>query len=321
MYKNYKIVFLFSGQGSHYRGMGQKLYEQNEVFRKSLEQSDYIIQKYLHRSIVDELYHKKQLDFDDLLITHPAIVAIETAMYTTLRSIGIQPDYVLGNSLGEFTSAFVKGVWTAQAALEAAIQQAVSITSNAKKGGMLAVIHSKTSELQNLYNKYNLFLASDNFDGHFTVSGLSQNLDIFQKELENRNMQFLRLPVAYAFHSPLIDEGHEGFNNYMNHTASLSKPAPGFISGIFGKEVHTLPINYFWQVVTQYSNFNNVVQYMEEKGPCLYIDLGPSGTSATFVKYNLPSTTVSKTFQIMTPFKREVEQLKSLQEFVNNLLV
>jgi len=72
-----KTVFLFSGQGSHYRGMGETLYKNNEVFAHSMHQSAELVEQQLGISLIEELYRKKEKCFDDLLVTHPAIVAVD----------------------------------------------------------------------------------------------------------------------------------------------------------------------------------------------------------------------------------------------------
>src|SRR5690242_15974263 len=121
------MVFLFSGQGSQYRGMGSSLFKNNAVFRRSIEQSDAIVQQLLGRSLINELYFISNPVFDDLLITHPAIVAVEIAMWQVMNDMGLQPAYVTGNSLGEFAAAVASGVWSAEHAVEASVEQAKSV--------------------------------------------------------------------------------------------------------------------------------------------------------------------------------------------------
>lgn len=311
-----KIVFLFSGQGSQYRGMGRKLFDHNVAFKSSLEQSDQIVRKHLNRSLIDEIYGEQQQEFDELIITHPAIVAVEIAMYSVMKEMGITPDYVTGNSLGEFTAAAVSGVWSTEMAIEASIEQAKSIVRSNDSGGMLVVFNQKRSDVEKLYLQYQLVLASDNFEGHFTLSGTVHSLDSFQSELSRLGVEFVRLAVRYPFHSSLIEEGRNGFAYYSASIPAFSRPNPGFISGLECEELQTVPGNYFWEVVCKYSDFSKMVRYIENRGSCLYIDLGPSGTSATFVKYNLDPSSKSKTLQIMTPFRREEQQLKALRELL-----
>lgn len=312
--EKYKIIFLFTGQGSQYRGMGQRLFENNSIFRTSIEKSDAIVKECINKSLIQELYFSYPHDFDNLLITHPAIVAIEIAMYRVLKSINITPQYIYGSSLGEFAASVVAGIWDEETAIRASIAQAESIIKKGIEGGLLAVIDQENTIVKEDFLNHDLFLGADNFDGHFTLSGISENLEVYQSKLMARGIQFVRLPVKVPFHSPLILDSLADFNAYMANQVRLHNPKSGFISGIKCKELHAIPENYFGEVVSLYTDYPKLVKYIENKGPCLYIDLGPSGTGSTFVKYNLEQSSKSRTFQIMTPFRRELEQLQELQE-------
>lgn len=107
---------------------------------------------------------------------------------------------------------------------------------------------------------------------------------------------------------------------YMHTSPSLAIPSDGFISGLYHQEMKKISTDYFWKVVSQPTNFCEFVHKMEEIGPCLYLDLGPSGTSATFVKYNLPKTSNSITHAIMTPYKREPAQLETLKNLLETII-
>lgn len=312
--KNQKIIFLFSGQGSQYRGMGQILYEENNVFRTSLERSEIIIQRLLNRSLISELYYSKDKNFDDLLMTHPAIIAVEIAMYEVLQSMGVTPDYIFGNSLGEFAAAFVCKVWDLDTVIRFSIEQAKAIVQSGLEGGMLAVMDFEKKLKKNYYLNYDLFLASDNFEGHYTLSGSVKNLDNFQLHLSEKNISFFRLPVKIPFHSSLLINELSHFKYRTITDFSLSNPSSEFVSGLKGEKMDTISVNYFDEAVSLYTNYTKTIEYLEEKKPCIYIDLGPSGTSSTFAKYNLDPKSNSITFQIMSPFKKELERLRELKE-------
>ncbi len=311
--QDHKIVFLFSGQGSHYRGMGRALYAKNPVFAKSLQKSDVLVQEHLGRPLIKALYETdNKTPFDDLLTTHPAIVAIELAMLAVLEDKGITPDHVLGNSLGEFAAGVACGIWTQQSALEAAIAQALAIVQSGTEGGMLALIDIDDDKLKTIINNYDLSLASKNFPGHFTVSGTTDRLDALEHELKATTIPYLRLPVTYPFHSPLLAPAKAGFSYYSYTAPPLNTPTKAFISGVYARSMQQIPDDYFWTVVSESAHFIDLIAYMEAKAPCLYLDLGPSGTSATFAKYNLSKHSTSVTQAIMTPFGREDKQLEKL---------
>ncbi len=314
-----KVVFLFSGQGSQYRGMGQKLFADNGVFRASMEESDAIVRQYLGKSIIQQLYDTTEPVFDDLLMTHPAILATEIAMCRVMESMGIAADYVMGTSLGEFAAGVANGLWSAEEALRSAMDQAIMIVERRIEGGMLAVLAPRDHRHRTAYENHGLDLASDNFDGHFTVSGKAADLGAFQKEMESIGTTFLRLPVKAPFHSPLLGDTIDEFSDRPFNHRTVPEPVPGFVSGLHCEELGEVPRDYFWKVVALYTDFRKAVAFFEKKGPCLYIDLGPSGTHATFVKYNLADNARSMTMPVMSPYRREPQQIEKLLEWRSTL--
>lgn len=97
-----KTAFLFSGQGSQYYQMGRGLYEQNLVFRSSMDQMDRLALDMLGTSVVQALYgpHSKNEPFNELRITHPAIFMVEFALAQSVMELGITPDCTVGASPG-----------------------------------------------------------------------------------------------------------------------------------------------------------------------------------------------------------------------------
>lgn len=311
-----KIAFLFSGQGSQYRGMGKMLFEENDIFKSSIQKSDALFQKLISRSLIKELYEKKVPEFSELLITHPAIVSIEIAMYEVLRNMGIKPTYVAGNSLGEFAAGVASEIWSVEAAITAAVEQAKSLMRRVQEGGMLAVIDPLKKIEAGDYKDEGLYLAADNFEGHFTLSGSLKSISTFQKKLDKLNVQYLLLPVKVPFHSPLVNEGLIDFDYYMADTV-FDYPSVSFYSGVYGKELKEFPSNYFSKAVGEYSCFSDLVTFFEKERTDIYVDLGPSGTCATFVKYNLAPTSKAKIFPIVSPFNNEQNQLRKLKGFLS----
>ncbi len=311
-----KIVFLFSGQGSQYPNMGKELFLNHPIFRKSIENSNVVFTNRLHRSLIDELYYNNTFHFNELLITHPAIVAIEIAMLETIKAYNVFPDYVFGQSLGEFVAAVASGVWTASDALEAAIEQAKRVGRSSVSGGMLTVVSSVAHREFKVYEQYGLYLAMDNFKGHFTVSGSLTNLDRYQHKLETDQILYSRVPVNVPFHSSLILEGFNGFSYLGGLDTELSTPNVSYVSSLNGGLKKRFDYQYFDQVVSSYSDFSKGICYLEQQEPCLYIDLGPSGTSANFTKRSIAKESKSYVYTILSPYTNVFRQLEKL---TNNL--
>ena len=108
------VVFLFSGEGSQWGGMGQRLYEQEPVFRDALTVCDRAMRPHLADSLLTELLADpadSRVD-DDVDIAAPAIFAIQVGLAALWRSWGIEPAAVIGHSLGEVAAAHVAGAFS-----------------------------------------------------------------------------------------------------------------------------------------------------------------------------------------------------------------
>lgn len=313
--KDPRVLFMFSGQGSHYYQMGKE-FMQEAVFAEWMQRGDAILEDLGRPAFLKEYYNNPQsTEWSDLLLTHPGLVIIQYATFQLLKSLGIQADAVLGSSVGEFVSAAVAKVWSFEKAVQAAYHQAERITQNCPIGGMVAVLGS--SELYWNSDSLNktVHLAGINFTQHFIISGLFEPLKEAQKTLQSLNVNCQKLPVDYAFHSPEIEAAKLPFETYCKTQHRILKsPEIPLISGIEGRTLEELPTSYFWDAIYEPTDFQKTIRALETQGETLYVDLGPSGTMATFVKYNLTPTSPSVAFPLLTPFHTGQKQLKVLQE-------
>ncbi|NEO43440.1 MAG: acyltransferase domain-containing protein [Moorea sp. SIO4A3] len=116
-----KIAFLFTGKGGEYvKGMGRQLYETQPTFRKILGQCDAILSLYLDKPLLSFLYPEPEdtLPIDDHVYTQAALFAIDYALFQLWKSWGIEPNIVMGHSLGEYVAATVAGVFSLEDALQ-----------------------------------------------------------------------------------------------------------------------------------------------------------------------------------------------------------
>ncbi|NEO36799.1 MAG: acyltransferase domain-containing protein [Moorea sp. SIOASIH] len=122
-----KIAFLFTGQGSQYVGMAHQLYQQAPTFRQALDRCAQILQPYLEKPLLEILYpqgtrtRNQSSLLDQTPYTQPALFAIEYALSELWRSWGIEPDAVLGQGVGEYVAACIKGAYSLEDALKLSV--------------------------------------------------------------------------------------------------------------------------------------------------------------------------------------------------------
>jgi len=309
------LIFMFSGQGSQYYHMGKELYCQNTIFRKWMSKLNDIVYQKVGVSIIDEIYNgsKNKADkFDCLLYTHPAIFMVEYSLARVLIESGLEPDYVLGASLGEFTSAAVAGVISVEETLEIILKQAQLIESHCQIGSMIAVVDSP-----NLYNQSSVIslhsnLAAINYFSHFIISGEGAKLLKIEEHLKIKDVIFQALPVRYGFHSSNIAPIESEYAEILSKL-SFRKPEIPVISCLLSGFATNFSDKYFWDIIRQPIYFQKTIINLEEQGQFKYIDLGPSGTLANFVRKNLSRDSLSQSYDILNPFGQDVKKLEKVK--------
>jgi len=314
---NKPVIFMFSGQGSHYLKMGFEMFERHPTFKKWMLDLNEIASDTLGKSVLDKLYNKtksKKDLFDQTLYSHPAIFMVEYALAQVLLEDGIEPDYVLGTSMGEFASAAVAGVMNYEELLIALIKQAEVLEKHCQPGGMTAILHSSAlfNETPQLFN--NSELASQNFHSHFLVSGKRDSLKHIEKWLRDKNITHQTLPVSIGFHSPLIEPAAPIYADFLRQK-TYQPPTIPFISCAEAGILTSLSQNYLWEVIRKPILFQQTIQALEKKQAYTYLDIGPAGTLANFVKYNLAKDSQSKSFPILTPFGQSLPNLEKVKNF------
>jgi trans-AT polyketide synthase/acyltransferase/oxidoreductase domain-containing protein len=308
------LVFMFSGQGSHYYQMGRELYEEQPHFRAWMLKGDRRVQETAGFSVLEHVYdprQKKGDPFTRTLFTHPAIFMVEYSLAQTLRAAGVEPDYVLGASMGGFAALAVAGVLTFEQALQAVIEQARYLEASCRPGGMLAVLENPALFDQTPWLYRQSVLAGVNFDKHFVISAGQPELSDIEQALKQTPVTTAMLPVSYAFHSPLIDPAMNTYCDFLQ-TLVYSVPQTPLICCTYATALSDIPENYLWTIIREPIRFQKTIASMEAEQSWTYLDLGPSGTLATFVKYNLPAPSASDIFSIMTLFGHELSNLDKL---------
>ncbi|WP_371238074.1 ACP S-malonyltransferase [Streptomyces pimonensis] len=306
---------MFSGQGSQYYRMGEELLETDEVFRTALSRYDAVAAGLLGESVLARIFdpaRRKNDPFTDTRLTHPAIVMIELALAESLRAAGIEPDYLLGSSLGEYAAAVVSGSIDAETCLRLLVRQADGLRAG-PRGGLLAVI-TRPDARDRIPALPGCEVAARNYPGHIVVAGTDADLDRAEAALRAADVLHQRVPVEYAYHSSLMDgvltECRAVFDG-----VPFAPPRIPWVSCVDGRLVERPGADHFWQVARRPIEFERAMAAMRARGDFLYLDLGPSGTLHNFVRGNLPPGDRSRSLPLLSPFghdPRVLDQARTL---------
>jgi bacillaene synthase trans-acting acyltransferase len=307
---------MFSGQGSQYYHMGRELYIANTTFKHWMSKINRIIQRNAGISILDEMYNtaiNRSAIFDKLLYTHPAIFMVEYSLMQVCIESGIEPDYVLGASLGEFTAAAIAGILSLEEVLECLLVQSELIESYCQKGTMIAIVHNPELYRQTSAIHDHSELAAINYSSHFIISGNRDQFVVMEDSLKSKEILFQTLPVRYGFHSaniePIRSEYKKKLSNFI-----FKNPEIPVISCLSAGSIENICPEHFWNVLRQPIHFQKTIQRLEADNQFIYIDLGPSGTLANFVKRNLGPDSISEVYNVLTPFGQDVRKLQRVIE-------
>ena len=303
---------MFSGQGSHYFQMGRELYDRHAGFRAAVDRLDALARSVIGESPIKQAYRgEKTGTFDRLLHTHPAIFIIEHALAECLIEDGIVPDMTLGASLGTFAAASIAGFINTEQALRAVIAQAQVVESNCEPGGMTAIV-DEPALFEMPFIRERSTMAGVNFSGHFVVSAGASDLHAIENVLRSRNIVHQRLAVHYAFHSHGIDSARSDAIAQLHPLPVKNGRLPMACCGSAAIHTTAFAPAHLWDVVRGPVRFADTIAHLEAQGAWRYLDVGPSGTLATFTKYAMPKESASSATVVLTPFGRDVKNYEAL---------
>ena len=198
-----KIAFVFPGQGTQYEKMGEVLYnsvscENKKIIDRVFENNEEV-KKVIFEGTKDEL--------KDTKFAQPAIALFSVVLTKLLKEKGINPDFVAGHSLGEYSSLYAAGFLNEVDTLKL-ISARGKIMSEAKiEGSMAAILGLSSNEVENICNNIDGVIEAVNYNEpkQIVVAGekdvIEKSLEIFKEKGARRA---LPLAVSGPFHSSLM---------------------------------------------------------------------------------------------------------------------
>ena len=283
------VVFMFTGQGAQYIGMARELYETERIFRQHIDHCSEFLRPHLGldlRSVfyprdnrVDEATQK----LTQTAITQPALFAIEYALARLLMEWGIQPQAMIGHSIGEYVAACFAGVFSLEDGLMLVATRG-RLMNQLPAGSMLA-IPLPEKEVQPLLGG-ELSLATINAPTACVVSGPSKAIEQLEKKLIEQDIEGRRLHTSHAFHSCMMEPILDSFKDQVRKIR-LNAPKIPYLSNVTGtwitREQATDP-NYWARHLRQTVRFSDGVGELLKESGRVFLEVGPGETLASLTR-------------------------------------
>ncbi|MEO6081902.1 MAG: acyltransferase domain-containing protein [Umezawaea sp.] len=267
-----KVVFVYSGQGSQWKGMGRDLFETEPVFRRALLECAEAIRGEAGWWLPDRLD-----SLDGPAELQPALWAFQVALAATWRAWGVEPDVVVGHSMGEIAAACTAGALTPADGAAIASQRGKLIATLTGRGAMAAVgIGERRAEAAIGAHRDEVAVAVVNGPESVVLAGDPTRLEDVLAPLRAEGVFLRYLDVDYASHSPRIDPIRAELTSALADISPrrTSIPLRSTVSGhlVAGTE---LDADYWTRNLRDQVRFGPVVQALLDDGPTLLVEISP----------------------------------------------
>ncbi len=284
-----EVVFLFSGQGSQYVGMGRELYEREAIFKQQVDLCSEHLRAPLDGDLREILYPPPESEdlatakLQQTSWTQPALFVIEYALARLWMERGVRPAAMIGHSIGEYVAACLAGVFSLPQALELVAARG-ELMQRLPAGNMLAVA-LEPAELEKSLNP-DLSLAAVNGAQRSVASGPPAAIDALEADLEGRGVLFRRLKTSRAFHSAMVEPILEPFAKHLEGV-ELQAPEIPVISNLTGVELtaeEATDPQYWCRHLRQTVRFADGARRLAETDHRIFLEVGPGRTLATLLQ-------------------------------------
>lgn len=274
-----KVCFVYSGNGAQWVGMGRSAYRGNAAFAEAFNRVDIAMQDAGLVSIRELLFAEDLAERIGMAAAvQPLLFGVQAALTAALIAAGLEPDAVLGHSLGETAGAYAAGAIDLDQAAQILAARTRCQGGVYGKGGMavLAASRSNVADLLSNLAISGLGIAADNGPSSVTISGTKVGVADCLKAARRARIAGRKLDIDYPFHSHLLDDVRETFIKEIGELEPKPNRIPLY-STVTGRliEDDLLGTDYWWHNIRSEVLFRQAVQEASRAGYNLFVEIGP----------------------------------------------
>ncbi|QXH74835.1 SDR family NAD(P)-dependent oxidoreductase [Pseudomonas atacamensis] len=271
-------VFVFSGNGSQWQGMGKALLT-DPVFHAAVSEVDALFKDFAGYSLIAEMageYGQNRYHLTE--IAQPALFALQVGVTRMLASQGVVPQVVMGHSVGEVAAAWACGALTLADATLVVYHRSRLQGLTAGSGHMSAVglAAGDTANLLLELELDDVVVAGENSCKGATVAGSMSGLERLERVLTERQVFVQRLALDYAFHSPAMDVIGDQVVECLRDIEPRASQIPMYSTVTGGLlDGERLNAEYWWQNIRLPVLFQSASESLCEQGFNVFLEVGP----------------------------------------------
>lgn len=272
------IAFVFPGQGSQKRGMGQGLFDETPQYAEVEKDVDAILGYSLRElCLLDADNRLKETQF-----TQPCLYVVNALHYYNAVNQGARPDYVAGHSLGEYNALLAAGAFDFLTGLRL-VQKRGELMSQARNGGMAAVIGLGSGMVARVIEENGLAsidVANFNSPSQTVVSGPIEDIKRVGPLFDNAGARLYQpLQVSAAFHSRYMAGAARAFEDFLA-PFSFAAPKIPIIANVTGLPYPTDNASesiksLLMQQITRSVRWTQSVSFLISQGVTQFSEIGP----------------------------------------------
>jgi reducing polyketide synthase SwnK len=321
-----RVAMLFTGQGSQFPGMGRDLAQHYPVFRDALEEISSLFADALEKPLLDVMWAAEGSGLAALLgrtdFAQPALFALEVALWRLWTSWGVQPDVVLGHSIGELAAAHVAGVMDLPDACRLVAARGRLMQDLPTQGSMVSLEASDSEvveAIRSLGIEDSAHIAAHNTPTQTVASGDVDAVEVLTAHFLSLSRKSKKLDVSHAFHSHHMHGMLEPFRA-VAETVKFKPATLPIVSTLTGRQAGADELakpDYWIQQARGAVKFNDGVQTLAGLGVNVFLELGPRPVLCGLGAACLDGDTMSSTTWLpsLVPTKEDIAVIqRSLAE-------
>lgn len=280
-------VFVFSGNGAQWAGMGRDAIAGNACFRAALAEVDALLRPLLGWSVAESLAtigDPAEIARTD--IAQPLIFAVQVASVAALRDQGIEPGATVGHSIGEIAAAWAAGALTLADAAHLVVARSRQQQRTAGLGRM-AVLGLGVDEATAAFAELGaeLEIAGINSSRSLTIAGPLAELQKIEAVARKRRWVFTFLDLDYAFHTSFMQVIKDDVIASLAGLRPLTPRIP-FVSTVTAAAVTgpDLDAHYWWLNIREPVRFADAIRRLIDDGSTLFLEIGPHPVLQSYLR-------------------------------------